>query len=279
MSENSDFYLTLMSNSSFGEFPDNKTSSFNVSLPRNITLSGNDWVVALAEIFYPNTFENIVKANSRLYVEVVLEGPEINAVTQKFSYKVPYGFYNNVSEVLHAFNSEIEKHLKVENFFEYSKAESKVTVNKGPEYIAEYLVSQLENGPLYTSIKTSMKFDDVLALQLGFEPEKCILKNPVKYRPNLELGVNPEMLVYCNLIQPQLFSDTYSQVLRTVTTLDTVNRFGAICKRSYSMRHYMPLLTKDFKTVEINIRSSTGVLMPFAWGNSTVLLHFKRRAR
>ena len=53
----SEFYVTLPSNSSMQYFPDNKTSNFVTKLPRTLQLDG-EWEVGLAEIVYPHTWYN-----------------------------------------------------------------------------------------------------------------------------------------------------------------------------------------------------------------------------
>ena len=54
----SEFYVTLPSDSSMQYFPDNKTSNFVTKLSRTLQLNG-EWGVGLAEIDYPHTWYNI----------------------------------------------------------------------------------------------------------------------------------------------------------------------------------------------------------------------------
>ena len=54
----SEFYVTLPSNSSVQYFPDNKTSNFVTKLPRTLQLDG-EWEVGPPEIDYPHTWYNI----------------------------------------------------------------------------------------------------------------------------------------------------------------------------------------------------------------------------
>lgn len=55
MEINENFYLTLSSNSSMNEFPNNKTSRFTIEIPNDLNLRG-DWEAALVEIHIPITF-------------------------------------------------------------------------------------------------------------------------------------------------------------------------------------------------------------------------------
>ena len=71
----SEFYVTLPSNSSMQYFPDNKTSNFVTKLSRTLQLDG-EWEVGLAEIDYPHTWYNIGKGKNSLEIYV----PEISGL-------------------------------------------------------------------------------------------------------------------------------------------------------------------------------------------------------
>lgn len=64
------FYMTLLSNSSMAYYPENKTSSFTVQLPRYMCLDG-DWEVALVEIHYPYTFSNVEEGHNEIQLETL----------------------------------------------------------------------------------------------------------------------------------------------------------------------------------------------------------------
>ncbi len=65
----SHFYLTLPSNASLDVFPDNKTTGYNVKLPKTIDLNGM-WEVGLYSISYPYTWYTLSKAN---HIHVITE--------------------------------------------------------------------------------------------------------------------------------------------------------------------------------------------------------------
>ena len=52
------FYLHLPSNSSLDKFPHNTLTEYRVSLPQTLNLTG-EWEVALTEIHYPHSWNNI----------------------------------------------------------------------------------------------------------------------------------------------------------------------------------------------------------------------------
>ena len=56
-----EFFVTLLSYSSFDTFPENTRSSFQITLPQSINLERDAWLVGLAEISYPAVFELILR--------------------------------------------------------------------------------------------------------------------------------------------------------------------------------------------------------------------------
>ena len=65
----SEFYVTLPSNSFMQYFPDSKTSNFWTKLPRTLQLDG-EWEVALAKIDYPHTWYNICEGKNSVEIYV-----------------------------------------------------------------------------------------------------------------------------------------------------------------------------------------------------------------
>ena len=63
----SEFYVTLPSNSSMQYFSDNKTSNFVTKLSRTLQLDG-EWEVGLAKIDYPHTWYNICEGKNSVEI-------------------------------------------------------------------------------------------------------------------------------------------------------------------------------------------------------------------
>lgn len=271
-----DFYLTLLSNSSFDVHPDNKTSSFTACLPKHISLTGS-WSVSLAEIHYPMTFDNVLQGDNYFIVELECSA-EANASKKTnivVRYNIPSGYYPNITELLRVLNNAIYGKTGVSNLFHINQMTGFIEFE--PETMISFrnITRQvfLKNEFKHCNI-VKMHFGPVLSLQLGFEPGVNIFN--ARGPPSVSLGIPPEMLIYCSLIEPQLVGDVHCQVIKIVPTLKPQYRFGEISSKSFSIRNYVPVAQKHFKEVEINIRSSTGKLMPFNWGTSYLLLHFKK---
>lgn len=171
MNGKNDFYLTLLSNSSFDVFPENKTSSFTVNLPREITLDGS-WSVALAEIHYPQTFNNVSAENEDNSIYFKFKSKE-GDVYFRTHIEIPPGCYSSVREIVDALNYAMIRrttgeiapplYLDVES--------SKVKVNKEALSVVAKACEAFavkSKGLPFELLKVS--FQGPIAPQLGFVP-------------------------------------------------------------------------------------------------------------
>ena len=79
----SEFYVTLPSNSSMQYFPDNKTSNFVTKLPRVLWLDG-EWEGGLAEIYYPHTWYNIREGENSVEIYVADKWFQKISISRKY---------------------------------------------------------------------------------------------------------------------------------------------------------------------------------------------------
>lgn len=255
MSEDN-FYLTLLSNSSSAYFTDNTTAHFLTKLPRTIKLEG-EWVVGLVEFQYPCSMYNVQENENIIYIRKKV------AVSTEEKYKIvdvkthiPLTSYDSVDHFLKAFNENPQ--LKNKAKFRCDAVTKLVAVSANDEI---------------TSIITS----PILSLQLGYKPrsnlkEMSIGKHPV----NLYLGLPSQIFVYTDIIQPQVVGDVITSLLRIIPLDPTEFIYGAYKMHVFSPAHYVPVLRREFDTLEIDIRTTTGSRIPFQFGSSCVKLHFRR---
>lgn len=52
--------------------------------------------------------------------------------------------------------------------------------------------------------------------------------------------------------------------------------YGANKMHVFSPPHYLPIMRREFDTIEIDIRSTTGQKIPFQFGTVCIKLHFKK---
>ena len=81
------------------------------------------------------------------------------------------------------------------------------------------------------------------------------------------------LFVYCSIVQDSVVGDVRAPLLRTSTVR---GKYGEMVREVFTRPLYIPLKTNSFDNVEIAIKSETGDLIPFNYGNSCVTLHFRR---
>ena len=244
MEGRSSFYLTLPSNASFNVFPDNKATHFKVKLAKPVHLQGS-WEVALVEVHYPNTWQNV------------------DAKSNKFSFTTPYntfegelpvGHYKEVDDILDALRDEMD--MNDDLLLRYNKRTKSIQVKAHEGF--------------------SVKFEGGLAHVLGFRPD-VDLKNACTsdYEIDLSKGVY-SMYMYTNMVSPQLVGDAYVPLLKIIGI--NKQRYGEVVSKEYNSPHYLPVETKEFDTVEVYITDDTGTPFSFAWGKVIAKVHFRRVA-
>lgn len=274
-----DFYMTLLSNSSLDYYAENKTGSFTVQLPRCMRMEG-EWEVAVAEIQYPYTFFTVEDGHNEIliktckitkeYIDEYIKSKSIvkKNVSNTASYKITPGFYHDIKDIISAINDIILKKTGQPSFFQYDTRSHRVK--------AKNLKLELDDKK---NMVASCKLSNKLGLLLGYQPNEDIPIDST-YAPhvvNMSKCISDKMLIYCDIVEPQLFGDKFSKVLRVINTIqEGVPHFAQNCIVSFNSRQYIPLQVKHFESVSIDIRDIEGNLLPFQYGTSSVKLHFKK---
>lgn len=249
-----EFYLTLISNSADDLYPSNKSSSFNVYLPRKIVL-GKEAVVGLAEIQFPYNFFNVTEKNNSF--SYVLGDSTYNE-------SIPVGFYKSVNELIEQILQKTRGHLG-----EWLQLDP--LTNRCKIVTTEKIANERPH-------TIWLCFHGRLATQLGYAPSENVFDNELSpYVGNICFGIPEQMMVYCDLIEPQMIGYESSQIVKVINTTESEVKFGTPCYRGFQKIHYMPVLKKEFDSVEINIRDITGDIFQFRHGVVLVKLHFKEK--
>lgn len=270
MSDEDQFYVTLMSNSSYQDNPENTTASFTVTLPRNLNLVG-DWGVALAEVHYQNTLNNVVKGHNKIIIDVEHKnGKNADIITlHQYEYEIPEGYYSNLAEIVDAINTA-------------TSITSVSQPNQPTFHIDKDGVTLTITSPLcgaddgHFTCYTKVVFEGRLAMQFGYPYGADVINTKLNHMPRVFFGYPSEILVYTDIIEPQIYADIHGKILRTIPTLRPDTRYGDVILWSFNPLHYMRLVKKDFKTVTIELRTSSGDSVAFAFGTTHLLLHFKK---
>lgn len=321
MAADNSFHLTLLSNAETpAGFNENKTSSFIVDLPKEVKLEG-DWKVAVSEIQYQNTINNVTKRNNRVsfessfsnvYIiqddgisfypaekpiehesefrtidETVFQN-ELRRLRQRtfkhtVFFDVPEGSYHTVAQVLKAINDIVYKKYEIESFLIIDVITHKVIVNPHANVVEEltkkFRYQEFNDYVGYTSSKPevyplSFKLQGQLATMLGFEPDVCCLTNEATSTPRLSLGVPAQMMVYCSVIEPQIVGDVYAKIIRVLPTVKGDAEYGDMIAHRFTNRNYVKVLSKNFKRIGIELRSTTGEMIRFKFGTLYIQLSF-----
>ena len=101
------FTIELVPNASAQLFPDNRLSSFTNFLPEQLNLEGQ-WEIAISEIFYPSTYQNVKKGKFMFFHKELLK---LSAF-----YYYARGLYASITDFIEAKNTLIqERHNYSEN--------------------------------------------------------------------------------------------------------------------------------------------------------------------
>lgn len=282
-----DFYAVLPSNASPDIYPENKTSHFKVQLSQRLELHG-EWQVALLELYYPNTLSHvqpeqnwikIYKPFSATQDNTAEAGPEykftepqthedLEFFTSEEKLLVTPGHYANTANFIFALHEALTPVEKLNN----DRGRSSVLEMTSNGHILIH--------PFRTCLNATYEFAPALARQMGL-PHSGPYKADTEVlglRPiDLSLGIPSQMFVYLDKVKEQIVGHTRSPLLRTIPCVVDA-KFGTMTSYICEQPIYYDLNTKSFDTLEIDIRTHTGSYMPFEYGTSTVLCHFRPRA-
>lgn len=302
------FYLTLMSNSSFDFYPENKTSNFKVHLGKEIALEGElrEWKVCLSDLIYPNTFFNVSEGSNTIKVTQIAD---INAVEshgeivlkrrigiKEVEIAIPIGHYFSVEEIIASINKSFFDQFACNLFSKNLTNNRRVEIDVDEDLVRKGFVSSPYIQNNYDNLRVDAHMNEIkvhlidahmneikihlngrLSTQLGFQPNENILRLKTSSgQANVDAGIASEMLLYVDVIEPQIISDSFTQLLKIVKTIEKGMVYGEILTREFYNRCYLSVNKKRFQEICIEIRDVTGKLLPFELGTSIVTLHFQR---
>ena len=127
-----------------------------------------------------------------------------------------------------------------------------------------------ENGKtIYQTISTHGKFPKKL--------EEAYKSNVVHGNRPVDLYAGYHTLyAYCDIVDYSVIGNTYSQLLRALE-VPTNKDFGDQVVLTYPNPIYVPILKKEFQSIEIDIKEETGKSVPFEFGRVIIVLHFRKK--
>ena len=255
----SHFYVTLPSDSSMSFIPNNTVAEFTTKLPEAITLDG-DYEVALVELIYPFSFNNIRNTDRSLFVEVknAMDG------SVESRYFLPTDYYEDETDFLQkqskSINTTIQFNPKLANF--------SVAFTMNPLDKTTAMELKLSRG-------LALYFSEALRSILGLCITGPYTNGNFKGADSLDIHAGYRLMyVYCDLASFTTVGNTKSPLLRVC---DVNGKHGAMNRITFDRPFYVQVSRREFDTIVLNIRDELGQLMPFESGKSVATLHLRRR--
>jgi hypothetical protein len=242
-------------------FPENTVSKYITKLPSTLEFHGN-WEVGLAEIIFPMTFYNVRIGKCKLdffykTTDVDFSKPELikNSdyyLKKLFTITVPEGNYKSLNDVLEYINSHEKNNDDFILFFD--QLSSRIGVKSNLKY----------------SVFCNKEFGEILGFNRR-QPMEGTSPLPASLYKNMP----QQLFVYSDIVEPQIVGDTVAPLLRIIGVQPS-ETFGSVIEKNYETPHYLPLLKRQFETIDISICDHTGKPAAFEYGPVTIKLHFKR---
>ena len=244
MASDQGFYVTLPSNASMDLYPENTLTRYVTSLPQRSSLSGQ-WECGLVEIQYPHSWYN-VRSDNAWFAIVTDSGNNIDMG------KIVVGYYDRPERLIAVINRTLKEASDEKNAtLSYSTITQKVTVDLDPGTIFSMDMSNIL-GFNNSFVTTAKEGDSVVDMAQEFYA----------------------LYVYTNVVEPRVVGDSVVPLLRIVPL---EGKHGDMVSKSFDNVQYVPVLHKEFGTVEVDIRDDAGRSVPFERGKVTITLHFRRR--
>ena len=246
------FYITLPSESSKDLFPENNPSEYIVRLPHWIQLKGK-WEVGLHSIAY--TQRDIIH---HLDGTIFYAYPE-NGTTKTATTGKARKHYSSVDEYVSSINESLEESHINKNEIEFAtNSDGKVTITLRDGYRVRLRREQ-------AIVLGFMNFED------SAETYYVKYTDTGSYKANLYRETN--ILVYCNIVQPQIVGHRLIPLVAIVPYQKTSETYETF----YTVEniHYIPVQTKSFQNIKVHLRSSTEEPIPFEHGRAAITLHLR----
>ena len=270
--------MTLPSNASMDIYPENKTSEFIVHLPNEINLTGNDWEVGLAEIFYPNSWYNFDSVDYWIY----FRRGDVDILSE-----VPAGYYQNAGQVIQQLLKAMKQNFETKNKEKLADGTLTSTVAflfdiKFNHYtqMCEFHIRHKKGAPTRFNANgeeeasVQLTLSETLANVLGFSQTSFSEVGIYAAERVVNIESVTAIFVYCDIIQHRTVGHTLAPLL---SVIPVEGRSGALISKRYEKLQYHPILKKNIAEIHISLRDDQGNLIRFRKGKVIVTLHFQHR--
>ena len=258
------FYMTLPSNVKSPTEQANLISHYTTYLPK--TLEVRNYEVALSEICYPHSFDNIYEPINRItFSSTLFNAASLHIQHLTKTKHIPPGYYNSMEEVALAINSMKPKSFKGEMGFEkFGRKRAKIVLFTG------------EGMEFHPTLAQLMGFDDHFhrsdEMIPIFDGEDRRIRIKAARQGNMN-SLYYNMFVYSSICANSIVGNQYFPLLRTVNVTGVE---GDYIHKTFENGHYVKLASDSLTRIDIKITNDQGELVKFTYGKVIVKLHFRK---
>ena len=277
--------LVLPSNVQGGET--NTTSNYTTQLARRFIFPpGEEWEVGLLEVHYPKTWFNIWTDQHIRLIKMSNPNNTVSSVQVIDSKAIlPAGHYPTARGLVDAINGLMDKtfmNLTFHPRLTYNKFNERVEYSLGWEQGVDDIRYFVDFGPELNHVLGFVHAVEGSVLQmakaggLAEEMTEAFHSNSlVAFRPiDLYSGYH-SLYVYSDVVEYSEVGDSLTQILRVIEV--PKKDFGEQVTLTYPNPYYIPVLKREFQSIEIDLKNELGQSVPFQSGRVIVTLHFKKR--
>ena len=268
-----EFEVYLVSNGSMHIFPDNTLSAFTNLLAEPLSLEG-EWRVALSQIITSASVKNILDTRFEGYTQQI--DPETQIIYPERAYhELDGGLYRNVDEIMETLqdltNVSLDWGIHPTNgklSITFRSREGFSFPNREIPDILGFKGMKDNFGATQNGVHIGYK-----QLYASDDREEFTLHGD--YSADITAGRHV-MFVYINVIEYQTVADTKAPLLR-ILPVETRLRNGSIVEvgtlnhRTFKDLQFKSLLGNNIQSINIQLRSDSGDLIPFVGNGRTVL--------
>ena len=249
-----DFYVVLPSNTETSVFPNNKTSDYEIPLPRALEFGTSTWEVALVEIFYPFTWENICPP----FLQVQFGFKDSENIQRYYTVKIENGYYKTVSELVDEINSKRGEYFKGKLFVNPANNQVKIILQEG------------ENIAFHKTMAALLGFPDDIFFSNAWSPRK-VIKAPMNADVHASMH---NIFIYTNIVKETLVGNGYYPLLRIITT---AGEHGMNTSQNFLKPYYHEVAFDRLSSIRLTLCDDQSKPVKFESGKVICKLHFRRK--
>lgn len=252
------FYMTLPSNVKSTDQHENLISHYTTYLPK--TLNVRNYEVALSEICYPHSFDNIYEPINHVTFSKIIIG-DMGRKTKR----IPPGYYKTMEDVAAAINAIKPKSFKGEVGFEkFGRQRAKIVL---------FNREKMELHPILAQLLGFNENEWFAQMDMG-EPEDSRMRFKAERQGNMN-SLYYNMFIYSSICTNSIVGNQYYPLLRTV---NVQGEEGDYIHKTFENGHYVKLASDSLTRIDIRITNDQGELVKFTYGKVIVKLHFRKIA-